>query len=113
MSRVYSTEQGRICPGCNQPVNRCTCKQQVPLVSGDGIVRISRETKGRKGKGVTLVAGIPLADNELKALAKQLRQQLGTGGSIKDNILEFQGDQRSAIKDLLEKLGYKVKLSGG
>lgn len=113
MSRVYSTDQGRICPRCDQPISHCACKQQSAPLSGDGIVRISRETKGRKGKGVTLVSGIPLAGDELKTLARQLRQQLSTGGSIKDNILEFQGDQRAAVKILLEKQGYQVKLAGG
>ncbi len=113
MSRVYSTDQGRICAACNQPVASCSCKAQKSVPSGDGIVRISRETKGRKGKGVTLVTGLDLAGEELKTLAKQLRQQLSVGGSIKDGTFEFQGDQRAAVKGLLEKMGYKVKLSGG
>ncbi len=112
MSRVYSTEQGRICPGCDQPVTECRCKQQ-QQPTGDGIVRISRETKGRKGKGVTLASGVLLSDNELKTLAKTLRQKLSTGGSVKDGVMEFQGDQRQALKTLLEKEGYKVKLAGG
>lgn len=113
MSRVYSTDAGRICPGCTQPVAKCVCKQASSTPAGDGIVRISRETKGRKGKGVTLVTGIPLAGNELKGLAKQLKQQLSTGGAVKEGVLEFQGDQRNAVKNLLEKAGYSVKLSGG
>ena len=102
MSRVYSTDQGRICPGCNQPVAQCRCAENQSLPTGDGIVRIQRETKGRKGKGVTLVTGIPLAENELKVLAKTLRQKLSTGGSLKEGVLEFQGDQRIALKPLLE-----------
>lgn len=113
MSRVYSTEQGRICPGCDQPVTSCRCKAQQAVPSGDGIVRISRETKGRKGKGVTLASGVPLTDDALKSLAKNLRQKLSSGGSVKDGIMEFQGDQRQALKALLEKEGYKVKLAGG
>lgn len=113
MSRVYSTDQGRICPSCNQPVASCLCKQNTTAPGGDGIVHIGRETKGRKGKGVTLVTGLPLAGDELKALAKQLRQQLSTGGSIKEGTLEFQGDQRQLLKALIEKQGYKVKLAGG
>jgi translation initiation factor 1 len=113
MSRVYSTDQGRICPSCNQPVVNCRCKLQTAIPAGDGVIRISRETKGRKGKGVTLASGFQLAGDELKALAKELRQQLSTGGSIKDGVLEFQGDQRAAIKSLLEKQNYKVKISGG
>ena len=113
MSRVYSTDHGRICPACDQPAKHCSCKQSVAAPEGDGIVRIGRETKGRKGKGVTLVSGLPLAGEELKTLAKQLRQQLSTGGSIKEGILEFQGDQRLVLKNLLEKQGYTIKLTGG
>lgn len=113
MSRVYSTDQGRICPGCNQPAAQCSCRENQPLPSGDGIVRIQRETKGRKGKGVTLVTGIPLPENDLKVLAKSLRQKLSTGGSLKAGVLEFQGDQRVALKPLLEKEGFTVKLAGG
>ena len=113
MSRVYSTVQGRICPSCDQPVSACRCKQQQSQPAGDGIVRISRETKGRKGKGVTLANGVLLSDNELKTLAKTLRQKLSTGGSGKEGVMEFQGDQRQALKALLEKEGYKVKLAGG
>lgn len=113
MSRVYSTEQGRICPGCDQPAIECQCKQLQNQPTGDGIVRISRETKGRKGKGVTLASGVLLPDSELKTLAKTLRQKLSTGGSVKDGVMEFQGDQRQALKALLEKDGYKVKLAGG
>jgi translation initiation factor 1 len=113
MSRVYSTEQGRICPDCNQPVSSCRCQRGGAAIAGDGVVRLSRQTKGRKGKGVTLVTGIELAEAGLKALGKELRQQLGTGGSLKEGVLEFQGDQRAALKPLLEQRGFKVKLSGG
>lgn len=113
MSRVYSTDQGRICPSCDQPVDQCRCRSERAAPAGDGIVRIQRETKGRKGKGVTLVTGIPLAEKELKVLAKTLRQKLSTGGSVKDHVLEFQGDQRVALKPLLEKEGFTVKLAGG
>ena len=81
---VYSSEQGRICPECGQASDRCRCKQQTALAKGDGIVRIQRESKGRKGKGVTLITGIPLSDDELKKLAKNLKQKCGTGGTIKN-----------------------------
>lgn len=117
MSRlVYSTETGRLCPDCNEMVDRCRCKDIARAHarnSGDGIVRISRETKGRKGKGVSLVSGLPLSDGELKALAKVLKQKLSIGGAVKDGVLEFQGDQRVALKKLLEERGYTVKLAGG
>lgn len=100
---VYSTEHGKI-------------KPQKPAATpprGDGIVRLRRETKGRKGKGVTLVDGVPLAEPELKALGKQLKQRCGSGGSVKNGIIEVQGDHRAAIKEYLEAQGYKVKLAGG
>ncbi len=113
--RVYSTDQGRLCPTCERPIDRCECKAaaaaQIP--AGDGIVRLQRETKGRKGKGVTLITGLPLADNELKQLAKALKQRCGTGGSVKQGVIEIQGDQRSVLQDALQARGYRVKLSGG
>ncbi|MCV6615161.1 MAG: stress response translation initiation inhibitor YciH [Cellvibrionaceae bacterium] len=100
---VYSTDQGRIKEEASAP----------SAPAGDGIVRIMRETKGRKGKGVTLVTGLELEASELKALAKRLKQLCGTGGSVKDFTIEIQGDQRQTIKAELEKLGHKVKLAGG
>ena len=84
---VFSTEQGRMCPDCRNPVNECTCTAP-SRPAGDGIVRVSRETKGRKGKGVTLITGIPLDDKELKAYAKVLKAKCGTGGTVKDGVVE-------------------------
>jgi len=110
---VYSTDQGRICPGCQQPQEQCACKQDSTPYSGDGIVRISRQTKGRKGKGVTLIEGIPLPADDLKTLAKQLKKSCGSGGTVKDGIIEIQGDYREQLQPVLVKLGYQVKLSGG
>jgi len=113
---VYSTHQGEMCPKCSAAKNDCRCKEmdeQQKLAQLDGIVRIHRETKGRKGKGVTLIKGIPLADKELKALAKTMKQQCGTGGAIKDGVIEIQGDQRAVLKAFLEKRQYSVKLAGG
>ena len=100
---VYSTESGRI----KQP------SESKPAVITDGIIRISRETKGRKGKGVTLISGFDMTPNDLKALAKRLKKSCSTGGTIKDGIIEIQGDHREALKSQLEKLGHKVKLAGG
>lgn len=115
MSRVvYSTDQGRLCPSCQRSVNDCVCKQrQKNQIVGDGIVRIQRETKGRKGKGVTLISGLALSGSELKKLAKELKQQCSTGGAVKDGVIEIQGDQRARLKELLNKKGYNVKHSGG
>ncbi len=109
---VYSTDQGRMCPVCAQPVAQCRCGDAVQPVT-DGIVRVSRETKGRKGKGVTLISGLPLAATELKALAKQLKQHCSTGGAVKDGVVEIQGDQRDLLVELLQAQGYTVKRSGG
>lgn len=115
MSRVvYSTDQGRLCPDCNKPTANCICKQQqASKVVGDGVVRIHRETKGRKGKGVSLVKGIPLAEPALKKLAKELKQRCSTGGTLKDGVIEIQGDHRQTLQKLLTEKGYQVKISGG
>ena len=105
-----------MCPGCREAVDVCICDQledEARLQSLDGVVRIRRETSGRKGKGVTTISGVPLAEKELKALAKKLKQQCGTGGALKDGIIEIQGDHRDKLKQLLEKAGYTVKLAGG
>ena len=79
----------------------------------DGIVRLARETKGRGGKGVTLITGLPLADDALKELASKLKQTCGTGGTVKDGVIEIQGDQREKLSAWLQKAGYKTKLAGG
>lgn len=100
---VYSTDSGRI-------------KEEKPspaVAKGDGIVRIRRETAGRNGKGVTTITGIPVDETELKNIAKALKQTCGVGGSVKDGVIEIQGDQREKIKADLEKRGYTVKLAGG
>tara|TARA_R110001599_G_scaffold54016_1_gene150382 strand:+ start:18373 stop:18720 length:348 start_codon:yes stop_codon:yes gene_type:complete len=111
---VYSTDQGRLCPECQQANDQCQCKaRNTGVPEGDGIARIRRETKGRKGKGVSIVNGVLLDDAALKALAKELRQKLSTGGAIKDGEMEFQGDHRQTLKSLLEGKGFQVKLSGG
>ena len=114
---VYTSEQGRICPTCRQAIKQCRCKKSVPASTlpgnSDGIVRIHRETKGRKGKGVTLIRGLPLAEDELKGLAKTLKQKCGTGGTVKAGAIEIQGDHREVLLVELQKLGWKVKLAGG
>ncbi|MGK0500809.1 MAG: translation initiation factor 1 [Oceanicoccus sp.] len=109
---VYSTDQGRHCPDCSQPVDQCQCQQQAKPC-GDGIVRLQRETKGRKGKGVTLITGLLLTDLEMKKLAKELKQRCSTGGAVKNGIIEIQGDQRQLLQQALQNKGYTVKLSGG
>ncbi len=110
---VYSTEFGKMCPGCQKPTAECACQKRQSSPSGDGIVRLMRETKGRKGKGVTLITGVPLESPELKELAKFLKQRCGSGGSIKNGVIEIQGDHRDVLEKELSRLGYKVKRAGG
>ena len=101
-----------MCPECRNPVSECSCGELAPP-AGDGVVRVSRETKGRKGKGVTLVTGIPLDAKALKAFAKVLKAKCGTGGTVKDGTVEIQGDQRDILVPLLQAEGWTVKRSGG
>jgi len=110
---VYSTEHGRMCPKCKRQEGQCRCGKGVAIPPNDGIVRLMRETKGRKGKGVTLITGLPLAGGELKKLAKSLKQKCGCGGSIKNGIVEIQGDHRELLEQELTARGYKVKRAGG
>jgi translation initiation factor 1 len=114
---VYSTETGSICPLCQRPVSECTCRKKKSRsqtnIKSDGIIRIQREVKGRKGKTVTSVSGFQLDDDELKLLAAQLKRKCGTGGSVKDGIILIQGDHRDALLSELKKQGYTAKLAGG
>ena len=100
---VYSSDQGRIRPDKKQP----------PAPKGDGIVRVGRETKGRKGKGMTIVTGVPLHPEGLRDLAKKLKQKCGTGGTVKNGVIEIQGDHRDLLVSELEAMGYTVKRAGG
>jgi translation initiation factor 1 len=112
---VYSTALGRTCPACRQALADCRCKALAADVqpSGDGVVRVSRETAGRGGKAVTLVRGVPLQGEALAALGKRLRTFCGAGGTLKDGVLEVQGDHRDRVVPWLENEGFKVKRSGG
>ena len=111
---VFSTDE-RICPGCLRPQAACVCKSQHATLTdqGDGIVRLHRETKGRKGKGVTLVKGLILAEDDLSQLAKKLKNAFGVGGSIKAGVIELQTANRDRVKVLLEEMGHTVNLAGG
>ncbi|MCB9898676.1 MAG: translation initiation factor Sui1 [Planctomycetes bacterium] len=111
---IHTSADGLTCPGCEQPKARCTCRAPEPEVpAGDGIVRVSRETKGRKGKGVTLVSGVPLAGPGLAALAKRLKARCSAGGTVRDGVIELQGDHRDAVVAELAAQGYTVKRVGG
>ncbi|QJW85797.1 translation initiation factor Sui1 [Ramlibacter terrae] len=110
---VYSTEAGRMCPVCRRPVAQCTCRKAAPPRAGDGIVRVSRETKGRGGKAVTLAGGIPLDEAALAAPGKELKAACGSGGTVKDGVVEVQGDHAEKVVALLQQRGYTVKRAGG
>jgi translation initiation factor 1 len=116
---VYSTEAGRICPDCGQPVAQCQCAANkkglaaAANASTDSIVRVQRETKGRGGKSVTLVRGLGLDAVALAVLAKQLKAACGSGGTVKDGVIEVQGDHVVALIAALQKRGYQVKRVGG
>jgi translation initiation factor 1 len=110
---VYSTDSGRMCPACRKPLADCICKSLQTAPKTDGIVRVSRETKGRGGKGVTLVKGVPMTDDALTALGKQLKTACGSGGTVKDGVIEVQGDHCDRVIDLLKAQGYVVKRAGG
>ena len=120
MSLVYSTETGRICPECQKPRPKCICKKGKPsskITSGtcpdDGIVRIQRETKGRKGKTATMIYGLPLNEPDLKQFAGRLKALCGTGGSVKNGIVVIQGDHLQTLLKAIQKQGYPAKLAGG
>lgn len=110
---VYSTEHGRMCPGCRKPHAECVCSQDNAIPASDGTVRVSRETKGRKGKGVTLIKGLALDALALAQLGKQLKTACGSGGTVKDGVIEIQGDHGERVIENLKKLGWVVKRAGG
>ena len=111
---VYSTESGRLCPACALPVNKCQCKskaqQAVPLSGG---VTIWRESKGRAGKEVTLIKGLPLNALELQLLGSSLKKHCGSGGTVSGETIEIQGDHREKARAFLLSKGYQAKLAGG
>jgi len=112
---VYSTDGGRMCPRCRQPQNACRCAALAAAGApkGDGIVRIGRESHGRGGKVVTLVRGLPLPAAELLELAQRLRAACGSGGTVKDGVIEVQGEHRERIAALLSQQGFRVRVAGG
>ena len=110
---VYSTEHGKMCPACRKPVADCICSRNTAKPASDGIVRVSRETKGRNGKGVTLVKGLTLDALALAQLGKQLKTACGSGGTVKDGVIEIQGDHCERVIEALKKQGWVVKRAGG
>ncbi len=121
---VYSSEHGRVCPSCGRSETRCNCRgkgararikareEADAAKASDGIVRVGRSTKGRRGKIVSTVTGVAVDADELQALAAELKRRCGTGGALKDGVIEIQGDHRDTLVEELEKRGFKVKRSG-
>jgi translation initiation factor 1 len=110
---VYSTEAGRMCPQCRQALASCRCSAVNVRPAADGVVRVSIETKGRAGKGVTVVRGLALDATAIVALGKQLRTSCGSGGTVKDGVVEVQGDHCVRVIKMLTDQGYIVKRAGG
>ena len=110
---VYSTDAGRMCPACRQAVVACICGKPTQALLGDGSVRVSRQSKGRGGKTVTLVRGLALDAAALALLGKQLRGTCGSGGTVKDGVLELQGDHVDRVVEALTAAGHRARRSGG
>jgi translation initiation factor 1 len=110
---IYSTGTGTLCPNCRRAVRDCVCPKGAPGAARPGPVRVSRETKGRAGKGVTLVTGLPLPPAELEALGARLKKRCGSGGTVREGVIEVQGEHRDTIVSELGKLGWPAKRSGG
>ncbi len=100
-----------MCPGCRQPLAQCSCSKATQAPTGDGVVRVQRETKGRGGKAVTVIRGVPA--HEAQTLAQQLKVRCGSGGTLKQGQIEIQGDHCDLIVAALQQAGYRVKRSGG
>lgn len=107
---VYSTESGNICSKCENPISRCACKENERMrILGDGNVKLRRETKGRNGKAVTIISGLPLHKEGLSQLLTKLKKLCGAGGALKDGNIEIQGEHIDKLREELRKLGYKPK----
>ncbi|MHB0958262.1 MAG: hypothetical protein ACYC0X_12350 [Pirellulaceae bacterium] len=102
-----------LCPKCHQLKKTCTCTSEPPAPSKSTVVRVRRETKGRRGKGVTIISELPLDEKSLTELAAKLKTRLGTGGTVKDGQIEIQGDHRDRIVVELEGMGYRAKRAEG
>lgn len=103
-----------MCPECRRVLAECVCKAVAKVVpGGDGVARVARETKGRGGKSVTLVKGLALDPVALALLGKQLRTACGSGGTVKDGVIEIQGEHCDRVIDALKKHGYSAKRAGG
>ena len=110
---VYSTGVGSLCPNCRRPVRECVCPKGAPGAAKPSAVRVGRETKGRAGKGVTTVVGLPMSISDIEALAAKLKKRCGSGGTVREGVIEIQGDHRDVIVAELIKQGWPAKKAGG
>ncbi len=110
---VYSTGVGSLCPNCRRPVRECVCPKGAPGAARPGAIRVGREVKGRAGKGVTTITGLALPPAEIDALATRLKKRCGSGGTVREGVIEIQGDHRDVIVGELARLGWQAKKSGG
>jgi translation initiation factor 1 len=110
---IYSTGVGSLCPNCRRPVRECVCPKGAPGAARPAAVRVGREIKGRAGKGVTTVTGLPMTLSDIESLAGKLKKRCGSGGTVRDGVIEVQGDHRDVIVAELIKLGWPAKKSGG
>ena len=115
MTIVYRSGVGRICPGCRRPIVECACKDQrgKPARPGAGAVRVARATQGRGGKVVSVITGLPLGEAELATLAADLKKRCGSGGTVRDGLIEIQGEHRDTLVAELVKRGFAARRSGG
>jgi translation initiation factor 1 len=112
---VYRSDVGRICTGCRRPIAQCACKDTrgKAVRPGSGVVRVSRVTQGRGGKAVSVISGLPLDQAALAALAKQLKQRCGSGGTVREGTIEIQGEHRDTLVAELAERGYAARRAGG
>ncbi len=112
---VYSSDRGRVCPACAQPTSRCRCARNTTRETPrpEGGVRVGRASKGRKGKPVTTVCGLPLDRREIAELASELKRLCGSGGTVREGTIEIQGEHRDTLMEELAKRGFQAKRSGG
>lgn len=110
---VYSTDSAaaKRCPRCGSYPCRCPKPKSLPPEQQTACIR--REKKGRKGKTVTVIMELQLTPADMKALGKQLKKKCGTGGAVKEDTIEIQGDHREKVAAELQKMGYKTKFVGG
>jgi len=110
---IYSTGVGSLCPNCRRPVRECVCPKGAPGAAKPAAVRVGREIKGRAGKGVTTITGLPMTLSDIESLAAKLKKRCGSGGTVREGVIEIQGDHRDVIVAELVKLGGPAKKSGG